>query len=77
MEKKIASSEKGKATFVFDKVNYQLLLVSLFIVVFGFLLMSGTEDIYSFQKIVLAPIVVIGGFIFGFYAILKKTKTTL
>ena len=77
MEKKITSPEKGKATFVFDKANYQLLLVSLFIVVFGFVLMSGTEDIYSFRKIVLAPIVVIGGFIFGFYAILKKTKTTL
>ena len=77
MKKKIASSEKGRATFVFDKVNYQLLLVSLFIVVVGFALMSGTEDIYSFRKIVLAPIVVIGGFIFGFYAILKKSKSTL
>lgn len=77
MEKNIASPEKGKTTFVFEKINYQLMLVSLFIVVLGFALMSGTEDIYSFRKIVLAPIVVIGGFIFGFYAILKKTKPTV
>jgi hypothetical protein len=34
--------------------------------------MSGTTDIYSTTKIVIAPIVVLGGFGIGFYAILKK-----
>ncbi len=75
MEKKLTSPDKQAATFVFEKINYQLLLVSIFIVIIGFALMSGSTDIYSFRKIVLAPIVVIGGFIFGFYAILKKNKT--
>ncbi len=74
MEKKLTSPDKQTATFVFEKINYQLLLVSILIVIIGFALMSGSTDIYSFRKIVLAPIVVIGGFIFGFYAILKKTK---
>lgn len=60
------------AHFVFEKQNYILMIVSIAIVIIGFVLMSGTTDIYSFTKIVLAPIVVIGGFILGFFAILKK-----
>ncbi|TAH02632.1 MAG: DUF3098 domain-containing protein [Sphingobacteriales bacterium] len=75
MEKKITSTPTNASTFVFEKINYQLLLVSIFIVIIGFALMSGSTDIYSFRKIILAPIVVIGGFIFGFYAILKKAKS--
>ncbi|WP_317169317.1 DUF3098 domain-containing protein [Mucilaginibacter humi] len=41
---------------------------------FGFFLMSGTTDIYSTTKIVIAPIVVLAGFGIGFYAILKKPE---
>ncbi len=58
--------------FVFEKQNYQLMIASIVIVIVGFILMSGDTDIYSFTKIVVAPIVVIGGFILGFFAILKK-----
>lgn len=58
--------------FVFGRTNYILLLVSIAIVVVGFVLMSGNTDIYSFTKIVLAPIVVLSGFGLGFFAILKK-----
>jgi uncharacterized membrane protein YedE/YeeE len=75
MEKKTISTDAQSSIFVFQKINYQLLLVSILIVVIGFALMSGNTNIYSFRKIVLAPIVVIGGFIFGFYAILKKPKS--
>ncbi|TAF47764.1 MAG: DUF3098 domain-containing protein [Sphingobacteriales bacterium] len=71
----LSNDENQKAKFVFEKINYQLLLASIFIVIIGFVLMAGNTDIYSFRKIVLAPIVVIGGFIFGFYAILKKTSS--
>lgn len=48
------------------------MLISMAIVVIGFLLMTGDTDIYDFRKIVLAPIVVLAGFGVGFYAILKK-----
>ncbi len=72
MAKKEFVEESKTTDFVFRKKNYQLLLVSIFIVALGFVLMSGNTDIYSFRKIVLAPIVVIAGFAFGFYAILKK-----
>ncbi|WPU93760.1 DUF3098 domain-containing protein [Mucilaginibacter sabulilitoris] len=61
--------------FIFDKSNYRLLIISVAVVAFGFVLMSGTTDIYSTTKIVIAPIVVLGGFALGFFAILKKPST--
>src|SRR5690606_37536382 len=64
-----------KAGFVFQRMNYILFLVSIFVVFIGFLLMMGTEDIYSFTKITLAPFIVLVGFALGFVAILYKPKT--
>ena len=61
-----------KNELVFTKKNYQLLLISMAIVVVGFLLMIGTTDIYDFRKTLLAPMVVLFGFGFGIYAVLKK-----
>ncbi|WP_374951705.1 DUF3098 domain-containing protein [Mucilaginibacter sp.] len=58
--------------FIFGKENYRILIISIAIVALGFFLMSGTTDIYSNTKIVLAPIVVLAGFGLGFYAIFKK-----
>jgi hypothetical protein len=58
--------------FIFDKGNYRLLIVSIAVVAIGFLIMSGTTDIYSTTKIVIAPLVVLGGFALGFFAIFKK-----
>jgi hypothetical protein len=72
-QKPVKNAESGTVHFVFGKQNYQLLIASIVVVVIGFLLMIGTTDIYSFRKIVLAPIVVIGGFILGFFAIFRKS----
>jgi len=58
--------------FVFGKSNYRLFIISIAVVAFGFILMSGTTDIYSNTKIVIAPVVVLAGFALGFVAILKK-----
>ncbi|RFZ83384.1 DUF3098 domain-containing protein [Mucilaginibacter terrenus] len=58
--------------FVFGKENYRLLIISIVVVAIGFFLMSGTTDIYSTTKIVIAPVVVLAGFALGFFAILKK-----
>jgi type IV secretory pathway VirB2 component (pilin) len=58
--------------FIFGKENYKWLIISIAVVAFGFVLMSGTTDIYSTTKIVIAPIVVLAGFALGFYAILRK-----
>lgn len=70
----LANNEKQQRMFAFQKVNYQLFIASIVIVGIGFLLMMGTEDIYSFAKITLAPLVVTVGFAVGFIAILYKPK---
>ncbi|MGY4386337.1 hypothetical protein ACVWYN_003390 [Pedobacter sp. UYP24] len=73
IEKKASpATQENKSELVFNKKNYQLLLISIAIVVVGFILMMGTTDIYDFRKTLLAPLVVLFGFGFGVYAILKK-----
>lgn len=71
-KKTTPANQAGKSELVFTKKNYQLLLISIAIVALGFILMSGTTDIYDFRKTLLAPMVVLFGFGFGVYAILKK-----
>jgi hypothetical protein len=66
------SPDRGAIHFIFDRGNYRLLIISIAIVVFGFILMSGKTDIYSTTKIVVAPLVVLAGFALGFFAIFKK-----
>ena len=76
----MAKSTTNKTTdtqpvkFIFDKSNYRWFIISIVVVIIGFVLMSGTTDIYSNTKIVVAPIVVLAGFGMGFYAILKKPE---
>jgi hypothetical protein len=69
--------------FVFEKINYQLMLAGIALIVLGFMLMAGGKsdnpnvfnpEVFSFRRITLAPIVVMSGFILNIYAILKKTK---
>jgi hypothetical protein len=74
-QKQSNTPENGSVQFVFGKLNYQLLIASILVVIVGFILMSGETDIYSFRKIVLAPIVVLSGFALGFYAVLKKPSS--
>ena len=74
LEKKHSPVNKEvKSELVFNKKNYQLLIISMAIVILGFVLMMGTTgDIYDFRRTLLAPMVVLAGFSFGIYAILKK-----
>lgn len=74
MSKQKKTQGSQKASFVFSKRNYQLFLLSIGIVAFGFILMMGTSDIYSFTKITLAPLTVVAGFALGAVAILIKPK---
>jgi hypothetical protein len=67
----------------FTGVNYKLLLIGLAIVVLGYVLMSGggngdpnafdAKELFSARRITVAPIVVVAGYIFIAYAILKKS----
>jgi hypothetical protein len=71
-QKNTPLKESPQEPFVFGKNNYRLLLLSIAMVVLGFILMIGETDIYEFKKIILAPIIVLAGFAVGFVAILKK-----
>ena len=68
----LKTTETKPMHFVFGKSNYRWMLISMAVVVVGFLLMTGDTDIYDSRKIVLAPVLVLAGFGLGFYSILKK-----
>ena len=72
-----------KKQFLFSKKRYQILFLSILIIGVGFLLMSGggsnnpvifNNEIYSFRRIRLAPLVVILGFIMCIVSILYRDK---
>lgn len=75
---------KKKFDFALGMENYRLLLIGFGIIVLGFILMMGGgssdpkvftgDELFSFRRITLAPIVVLFGFIFEIYAIMKKPK---
>lgn len=75
--------EKEKAGFAIPRENYKLLIIGFAIIVLGFALMVGggsddpnvfNESIFSFRRITLAPIIVLFGFAFEIYAIMRKPK---
>ena len=70
-----------KKKLLFGKRNYKFMLIGIFFIALGFILMSGggsndpnifNEEIFSFRRIRLAPMLVITGFIVEVYAILTK-----
>ncbi len=75
------TENKEEQRFALGKENLKLLLIGFLIIIAGFVLMIGggsvdpnvfNKEIFSFQRITLAPIVVMFGFIFEIYAIMKK-----
>ena len=75
----------GNTLFLFDKTNYYIMFAGLALILLGFVLMSGgkstdphvfnKEEIYSFRRITLAPILIIAGFVVEVVAIMRKPKT--
>lgn len=69
--------------FSIPKENIKLVLIGLGILVLGYVLLSGggsddpnvfNYDMFSFRRLVLAPICILAGFGFEIYAIMKKPK---
>jgi len=76
-------NNEQKSEFLFDKVNYKILLIGIAVIAIGFILMSGggsddpkvfNEAIFNFRRIRLAPTVVLIGFGITIYSIFKKSK---
>ena len=70
--------------FALGKENLKYLAIGFLIVVFGFILMIGgksndpivfNKEIFSFRRTTLATIVVLFGFLFEIWAIMKKPKS--
>jgi hypothetical protein len=76
MSKEKISAKKVDANvesnFVFGKQNYLIMIVGILVITAGFILMAGSDDIFNFQKLTLAPILVLLGFVIEIYAIMKK-----
>jgi membrane-bound ClpP family serine protease len=77
----IKTENKEEQRFALGKENLRLLLIGFVIIIVGFILMIGggttdpnvfNKEIFNFQRITLSPIVVMIGFVFEIYAIMKK-----
>ncbi|MCE4566273.1 DUF3098 domain-containing protein [Maribellus sp. CM-23] len=80
---KRTKESKDTAGFALGKENYKLMAIGFAIIILGFILMAGggshdpnvfSEEIFSFRRITLAPILLFIGFVFEIYAIMKKPK---
>ena len=72
-----------KVEFAFGKLNYRLLLIGLGFLLLGYLLMigGGSDDpnvfspaLFDFQRLTLAPLLLLTGFIIEIFAIMKRPK---
>ena len=72
-----------KHEFLFEKINYKILLIGIAVIAGGFILMSGggsddpkifNESVFDFRRIRLAPTTVLIGFGITIFAILKNPK---
>jgi Protein of unknown function (DUF3098) len=69
---------------LFGKENYRWMLIGIVLVALGLILMGGgkskdpnvfnPKEVYSFRRITLAPILIIGGFVVEIFAIFRKDK---
>ena len=70
---------------LFTKDNYLWMIIGGAIIALGMILMSGgknqdpavfdTNVVYSFWRITVAPILIVGGLVLEIFAIFKKQKT--
>ncbi|MDA9349122.1 DUF3098 domain-containing protein [Polaribacter sp.] len=77
------AKKETKQEFLFGKRNYIIMLVGLIVIALGFVFMAGggsddpavfNEEIYNWQRIRLAPTLVIIGLGIEIYAILANPK---
>mgnify|MGYP000335688097 CR=1 FL=1 len=82
--KKRREGKRGKKEkeLLFSKTNYTIIGIGLVLVIVGFFLMSGghnepdewnAEVIYSFRRITIAPLVILGGLGVVIFAIFKSS----
>ncbi|MFZ9262681.1 MAG: DUF3098 domain-containing protein [Chitinophagaceae bacterium] len=73
-----------KNNLLFGKQNLIWMLIGAIVIALGLILMSGGKssdpnvfnenEVYSFRRITLAPILIVAGLIIEVFAIMKKSK---
>ena len=76
-----AATDKNDEQMTLTIKNYILLIAGFVLIIIGMVLMTGggsddpnvfNYDMFSWRRITLAPILIVGGFAFEVYALLKK-----
>ena len=76
-------NNEQKPDFLFEKINYKILLIGIAVIAIGFILMSGggsddptvfSEAVFSWRRIRLAPTVVLIGFGITIYSIFTRQQ---
>ena len=81
----MVKKDEKQPEFAIAKDSYKYLAIGFAIIVLGFLLMIGGRsdnpnvfnyEMFSFRRITLAPVIVMIGFIFEIWVIMRKPKDT-
>lgn len=76
-----STQDKHDAEMPLTIKNYILLAIGLIVIILGMVLMSGggsdnpevfNYEMFSWRRITLAPILIVGGFAFEIYALMKR-----
>ena len=80
-------SQIDKPDFALTRENYILMIIGFAIIIIGLILMVGggstdpnvfdEQKIFSFRRVTLAPLLILCGFVFEIYAIMKKPKNDI
>jgi hypothetical protein len=85
-EKRITAARKEPSGLIplFGKTNYTWILIGAGLVILGYLLMVGgksddpnvfnADEVYSFRRITIAPILILAGISIKIYAIFRHPK---
>ncbi|MCD6658570.1 MAG: DUF3098 domain-containing protein [Lentimicrobium sp.] len=80
-EKKPVAIGDKELQFAFGKENYRIMLIGLAVLALGFILMVGggskdpyvfNDGMFNFQRLTLAPLLILAGYVIEIYAIMKK-----
>ena len=84
MAKQVKTTGSRNYKPLFGKENYRWMIIGLGIIVLGLLLMIGGKskdpnlfdpaEVYSFRRITVAPILILGGLVLEIVGIFKKPK---
>ena len=78
-KQKTIIKQKGKGlfadeNFALGKKNYQIIAIGVALMIIGYILMTGMDDIFDFRKTGLSVISIMAGFVIVGYAIMKRPK---